>query len=385
MNVDYFAVKGRLLLPNVNRDKLRIAPGGVPGRGREPTKRCTPWGASQRYLGGVKRLFALLGILAALAGLAPLETRAWGFFAHQRINRLAVYTLPPELFGFYKRHIVYVTEHATDPDSRRTVVVEEAPRHYIDLDCKAYVHAVHSDSTAWKLPRYWKDAVALVSEDTLNAYGIVPWHAYFVKYQLTEAFKQRDLPRILKLSADLGHYLADACVPLHTSENYNGQFTNQRGIHGLWESRLPELLAGNYDFFVGPAPYLPKPQLTIWDAVISSHRAVDSVFVFERDASAKLGDDRKYGFEERNNATIRTYSRPYVDEYHKMLNGQVERQMRRAIKLVGAMWYTAWVDAGQPALDNMPGELTPAQQQEIAAEQQLLRQGGAVKPRQEHE
>ena len=329
------------------------------------------------------RLFLLLGLSGALAVALPQPARAWGFFAHQRINRLAVYTLPPELFGFYKRHIVYVTEHATDPDSRRTVMVEEAPRHYIDLDCKAYVRAARSDSTAWKLPRYWKDAVALVGEDTLMAYGVVPWHANLVKFKLTEAFKARDLPRILKLSADLGHYLADACVPLHTSENYNGQFTNQRGIHGLWESRLPELFAGNYDFFVGPATYQPRTQLSIWDAVTSANRAVDSVFTFERTASAKLGDDRKYGFEERNNATIRTYSRPFAEEYQRMLNGQVERQMRRAIRLVGAMWYTAWVDAGQPDLDSLPGELSPAQQQELAAEEQ--RQGGAVQPRQEHE
>lgn len=325
-----------------------------------------------------------MGLLALLISLAP-AAQAWGFFAHQRINRLAVYTLPPELFGFYKRHIVYVTEHATDPDSRRTVMVGEAPRHYIDLDAKAYVRAVRSDSTAWKLPRYWKEAVALISEDTLNTYGIVPWHANFVKYQLTEAFKSRDLPRILKLSADLGHYLADACVPLHTCENYNGQLTNQKGIHGLWESRLPEMLAGNYDFFVGPAPYLPKPQLAAWDAVISAHRALDSVFVFERTASARIGDDRKYGFEDRNNVTIRTYSRAFSEEYHRMLSGQVERQMRRSIKLVGAFWYTAWVDAGQPNLDTLPGELTPEQQRQVEAEQQLLKKGGTVRPKQEHE
>ncbi len=330
----------------------------------------------------MKRLFTLLCLVLLLPAPA---VRAWGFFAHQRINRLAVFTLPPEMFGFYKRHIVYVTEHATDPDSRRTVIAEEAPRHYIDLDAKPYVRAVHSDSTAWKLPRYWKDAVALLSEDTLGAYGVVPWHAYFVRYQLTEAFKQRDLPRILKLSADLGHYLGDACVPLHTCENYNGQLTNQKGIHGLWESRLPEILAGDYDFFVGQAPYLPKPQLSIWEAVLSAHRAADSVFVFERRATEKVGDDHKFSYEERNNATIRTYSRPFVDEYHRALNGQVERQMRRAVKLVGAMWYTAWVDAGQPNLDTLPGELTPAQQEQLNAEEALLKQKGAVRPRQEHE
>jgi hypothetical protein len=40
----------------------------------------------------------------------------------------------------------------------------------------------------------------------------------------------------------LGHYIGDAHVPLHTTSNYNGQKTNQHGIHGLWESRIPEQL-----------------------------------------------------------------------------------------------------------------------------------------------
>lgn len=33
-----------------------------------------------------------------------------------------------------------------------------------------------------------------------------------------------------------------------------------------------------------------------------------------------------------------------------MLDGQVERRMRAAIKTIGDMWYTCWVDAGQPDL-----------------------------------
>ena len=45
-------------------------------------------------------------------------------------------------------------------------------------------------------------------------------------------------------------------MPLHTTENYNGQMTGQRGIHGFWESRLPELKSKDYDYFVGRAEYV---------------------------------------------------------------------------------------------------------------------------------
>lgn len=279
-----------------------------------------------------------------LVCLLPFEASAWGFFAHKRINRLAVFTLPPEMLHFYKYHIDYLTENAVNPDKRRYAVREEAARHYIDAD-------VYGDSALYKLPRFWKDAVAMYSEDTLQAYGIVPWHIQRMKFELTEAFKQLDARRILRLSADLGHYIADANVPLHTTSNYNGQLTGQNGIHGFWESRLPELFADTYDFFVGPATYLYSPHQTAWGAVLGANQALDSVLRFERELTQQFPADKKYSFEERNGVTVKVYSQAFSKAYSAKLNGQVERQMRASIKMVGNFWYTCWVDAGQPNLD----------------------------------
>lgn len=78
---------------------------------------------------------------------------------------------------------------------------------------------------------------------------------------LTKAFERRDVNRILSTSADIGHYIANAHVPLHTTENYNGQLTNQKGIHGLWQSRIPELTADEYDYFVGRANTLTNQSM----------------------------------------------------------------------------------------------------------------------------
>ncbi len=55
----------------------------------------------------------------------------WGFFAHKKINRLAVFTIPDQdLFHFYKFHIDFLTEHAVDPDKRRYAVRGEAEKPY---------------------------------------------------------------------------------------------------------------------------------------------------------------------------------------------------------------------------------------------------------------
>lgn len=269
----------------------------------------------------------------------------WGFFAHQRINRLAVFTLPVEMVGFYKKNIAYITEASVNPDRRRFAMVDEAPRHYLDLD-----H--YGDSALYKMPRYWKDAVEHYTEDTLKAYGILPWHIQRMYLQLKDAFLVRDPQRILKVSAELGHYLADAHVPLHTTENYNGQLTGQDGIHAFWESRLPELFSEEYNFFVGRAYYINNTQLEAWRAIESSHLAVDSVLQFERKLAQKFGE-KKYSFELKGKQTMKVYSQEFAKAYHDMLSGMVEKQMRVCIRRIGSFWYTAWVDAGQPDMKKL--------------------------------
>lgn len=274
--------------------------------------------------------------------MAAFLTFGWGFFGHQRINRLAVFTLPPGMVEFYKANIIYITEASVNPDRRRYSVVDEAPRHYIDLD-----H--YGDSGVSTMPRFWNAAVAKYSEDTLKAYGVVPWHVATMYYRLKEAFLLKDPDRILKISAELGHYIADANVPLHTTENYNGQLTGQEGIHGFWESRLPELFSDDYDFFVGKAEYLDNPQLMIWTGVVAAHQQVEFVLAQEKILALKY-QERKYSFETKAKQTVKVYALEYSRAFHKIMDGMVERQMRTSIKMIGDFWYTAWVEAGQPDL-----------------------------------
>jgi hypothetical protein len=291
-------------------------------------------------------LFLLFIILGFLLFIPNQTAHSWGFYGHKRINRMAVFTLPPEMVSFYKKHIEFITNHAVDPDKRRYGVEGEAPRHYIDIDHYG-LHAFDS------VPKFWKSAIAKYSEDTLMAYGIVPWQIEKHYYKLLNAFKDENLDRILHYSADLGHYIADAHVPLHTTENYNGQLTGQRGIHGFWESRIPELKAEDYDYFVGRAKIVDSPIKAAWKVVYDSHMAVDSVLKFEAMLNKDFPTDRKYAFENRGNVMMKTYSVEYANRYDLMIKGQVERRMRESIAMVGSLWYTAWVNAGKPNLDKL--------------------------------
>jgi hypothetical protein len=49
-----------------------------------------------------------------------------------------------------------------------------------------------------------------------------------------------------------------------------------------------------------------------------------------------------------------------------MLDNQVERQMKASVKMISDIWFTAWVDAGQPDLSTFPKlEIDSKEEQEI--------------------
>lgn len=293
----------------------------------------------------IRKIFFLSSFL-----LIQLPCFCWGFFAHQKINYYAVFLLPPEMMVLYKPNIDFLSGHAVDPDKRRYIVAEEGPRHYIDID---HYGAYPYDS----LPEKWEDAVTRFSEDSLNANGIVPWWIQVMHRRLINAFKEKNQAKILKLSAEIGHYIADAHVPLHTSSNHNGQFTGQQGIHGFWESRIPELLADKeWNFFIGKAGYIRNTGDFIWERILESAVAADTVLKFEKELNSKFPSDKKFAFENRNGITVRQYSSAYSIAYNQMLKGMIERRMRQSIYAVASFWYTAWVDAGQPDLTKLAGK-----------------------------
>jgi hypothetical protein len=307
-----------------------------------------------------------------------LPAFCWGFFAHQKINYYAVFLLPPEMMSLYKPNIDFISEHAIDPDKRRYAIPEEGPRHYIDIDN-------YGKYPYDSLPRRWVDAVAKFTEDTLNANGIVPWWVQTMLFKLTTAFKEKNQAKILKLSAEIGHYIADAHVPLHASSNHNGQFTGQKGIHGFWESRVPELLSEKqWDFFIGKAAYLKNPGDFIWKRILESALASDSVLKFEKELTNNFPSDQKYAFEQRNGVTIRQYSSAFTIAYNLKLNGMVERRFRQSVFAVASFWYTAWVNAGQPDLKQLSNkELTEEDLKEFEALNNAWK-SGSIKSR-EHE
>ncbi len=364
----------------------------------------------------MKISFLRAGIIITIIATVSMsfrDTEVWGFYGHRLINRTAVFTLPVEMIPLFKSNIDYITEQSVAPDKRRHASPLEAIRHYIDIDhwgeedintvprdiAKAMfkygglfildskqdtiekwdaegkynsladslapyvIHELSRQSNdvmengSMEIPIEWianeyPTGCKLYFEDHFSSFGILPYNLLMYQKRLENAFQRKEWKLVLRLSAEIGHYVSDAHVPLHTTENYNGQMTGQKGIHAFWESRLPELFAeGEYDLFTGRAKYIDNMDDFIWKIVNDSHALVDEVLGKEKELSLSFDRDKQYCYEFRGAQQVRQACEEYAKAYQESMNDMVENRMRDAIAAVGSVWYTSWVDAGRPIIE----------------------------------
>ena len=290
----------------------------------------------------VKKSVLIVMLLATVVGLS-----SWGFLVHHTTQQLAIYELPKAMQPFFFKSMKGLVKDATRPDERRNTDPTEATKHFIDLEA-------YGDSAAYKMPLNWDDAVAKYTKDTLLKYGYLPYHVIAMKARLVDAFTAKDKDKILFIAADLGHYLEDANVPLHTSINYDGQMTNQKGIHALWESVTPEVELNSYTLSSKhKATYLAKPEKAIWNAIKISNGLLAEMLLKEKEVSVNFPDSLKYKTVSKYGKKIKYYTEAFAKAYGESLKPSINQQLINSANLVADFWFTAWVDAGKPDLDTI--------------------------------
>jgi hypothetical protein len=305
----------------------------------------------------MKKITIKSKLLTFVAVLIGLFTLSWGVIGHERINRAAVMALPQPLQTFFYNHIDYITQEAAVPDIRKYALKykEENPRHYMDLENFGPIDS---------LPKTLEEATKKYDAKFLNDNGILPWYIEDMMIKLTKAFKDKNRAEILFLAADLGHYIGDAHMPLHTSANHDGQLTGQKGIHSLWESRLPELFVKNYKLNVPEAQYYSDVHKATWDIIRDTHSLVAPLLAVDKKLRTTTPENQVFlmdadGKIVKNKYNSAKFSDEYATKLHTELNGMVENQMRKAIAATSSFWYTAWVNAGKPDLSDLDAkELT---------------------------
>lgn len=273
---------------------------------------------------------------------------AWGQWGHKHISRAAVFALPAPMQKFFYNHIDYITESAVVPDLRRSIINDknESNRHFIDIeDFKIPFN---------DFPKTAEEAYKKYDKVMLDKSGILPWYMQTLTEKLTAAFKKRNKSEILFVAADLSHYIADANQPLHTTSNYDGQLTGQKGIHALWESVLPPMFGGAYDFKTAPAKYIDDIPAETWKIIVRSHSLVDTILAADKEVRSHFTTDNIYKKDSKGKTVMfynsPVYSDQYASRFNAALNGMIEKQLRLSIYDVASFWYTAWVNAGKPDL-----------------------------------
>jgi hypothetical protein len=306
-----------------------------------------------KFITGLCILFLVTGTINLLF--------AWGAWGHKHINRAAVFALPDSMRKFYYNHIDFITEGAVVPDLRRGLLndKDESPRHYIDIEDFGIPISA--------FPKTTKEAYNKYDSTFLNKAGYLPWYIQNLSEKLTQAFKNRSKSEILFISAELAHYVGDANMPLHTASNFNGQLTNQKGVHALWESQIPEMFGNNYNFKIESARYIPDVTTETWNIIAHTHSLEDTLLSMEKQTRKSFKKDNMYK-KDASGENILSYNQPifsneYAKQFNDAMNGMVEIQLRLSIQDVANYWYTAWVNGGSPELLSLDDEHLTSQNQ----------------------
>lgn len=276
------------------------------------------------------RVFRSLLLLIVL-GIPSAHLLAWGWNAHRFINRTAVRHLPSTMGPFIADSAAFALR-SIDADARRvsgdTSFYAEGPRHYLDID----------DYPDFRnLPRNLDTLIARYGWERVKGNGIIPWAIVWTYDSLVSQLRRGDAAAVLQSASDLGHYIADACQPLHATRNYDGQYTGNNGIHSRYESTMlstPYYLAA---LMVQPVPasYVPSRLHAAFEEIYRSQALVASVLGADNYAKGVSGWNG-------SGSAPPAY-------YHALWDSAeafTQERVGRASALLGALWYSAWVDAG---------------------------------------
>ena len=283
----------------------------------------------------MRRLLAVLGVLAVAA--LPSPTHAWGYDAHKVIIERAIGLLPAELRPFFEQYKSTLVEHVIDPDTWQVAGFDdqESPHHFLDLDWEGYGKYPYTG-----LPRDYTAAVAKFGKQRIEQNGTVPWRVEEMYGNLRRAFEsyERRGPfgrfDVLFFSSWLTHYVSDAHVPFHAVLNYDGQLTNQHGIHARFEAYLFERYRDQWTIAPKPIAAVKNPRDYIFDVVLQGTQLVSPILKSDLDAIGSRDE----------------YDDAYYAAFFKANRAVVERRLNESIAASAAMIAGAWEAAGKPAV-----------------------------------
>lgn len=201
--------------------------------------------------------------------LVSTNALAWGRIGHDLSARVAAH-LVAETTGksFYKSRAMDLGYYCNVPDLvwKKTSYQVEWTNHFMDLEIfqrefkkRMEEGKLTPKEDPYDLPRAAFNAKFPAIPDTA---GRAYWRIRELEKRLgatADLLKQKDILKEerhrlqlewLIVAGTLGHYVTDLSQPLHVTENYDGQLTEQKGIHSHFEDTLVDELWPSIDMQV---------------------------------------------------------------------------------------------------------------------------------------
>jgi hypothetical protein len=267
--------------------------------------------------------------------LVPTPASAWGVAAHRYIMGRAIDLLPADVKPFFDRYRDELVLRVNDPDTWRVAGWDDGPNHFVDFgrpDLGPFPFA--------GLPRDYSAAVEKFGIDPLKRIGMLPWREAeefgnlrraFDGFRRSGLFAPSDT---VLFAAVASHYIQDAHMPLHASNNNDGQLTGQTGLHARFETALFERYQSKLTINPPAMPPVANPRDAAFDTLLASHQLVARLL--EADKQATTGRD--------------AYDEVYFERFFVSARPILEQQIAASISATAALITGAWEAAGKPAL-----------------------------------
>jgi hypothetical protein len=203
----------------------------------------------------------------------------------------------------------------------------EGPRHFLDID-------IYGPYPFVELPHDYDEAVAKFGVEDVTKRGLATWRIADYTQLLSEAMKSGNTEKIVQTAGAVAHYIEDIHMPLHVVKNYNGQLTNQHGVHQRFEDDMVDAYADQIHLSPKMASEIEDPLEAAFDIVLDSYVYADNLL--HADRRAKLGED--------------TYGTSYLEKLFRFSGWIAVQRMNDAATATASYWYTAWLRAGKPEL-----------------------------------
>lgn len=281
-----------------------------------------------------KQPYLLSGIIALAFILM-----SWGGTGHYKINTDASLSFNEEMNEFNSWTSI-LAEHASDADARKAWDSNESEKHYIDID--NYSEFTSSGT----IPQTLSAAISAHSSSFVYGNGILPWATLTAYDSLKNCFARGNWDKAVLFASDLGHYVADGHMPLHITRNYDGQYTDNDGIHSRYESTMINSYISQINYTGENIEAISNVNQYIFDYIYSNYQYVDTVIA---------ADDYAKSI---SSYTSSTEYKTALWEYSKEFTISLFKNASHALT---ELIYTAWTEAGSPSMTTTGFENTLAE------------------------